>query len=50
MGKKRKIPKTTPEEEARYDETQRLARERIAWREAKEREMEAARAREREQK
>ena len=46
MGKKRKIPRTTPEEEARSDETQRLARERIAWREAKEREMEAAQARE----
>ncbi len=44
MGKKRKIPKTTPEQEARYDETLRLLRERIAWREAKEREMEAARA------
>ena len=46
MGKKRKTPRTTAEEEARYDETLRLARERIAWREAKEREMETARARE----
>jgi hypothetical protein len=42
---KRKHPKMTPEEHARRDETQRLARERIAWREAKEREFEAARAR-----
>ena len=39
MGKKRKIPKRTPEEQARYDETTRLLHERIAWREAKEREM-----------
>jgi hypothetical protein len=45
MAKKRKIPKRTPEEQARYDERTRLFRERIAWREAKEREMEAARAR-----
>ena len=40
---KKKRPKMTPEEHAERDETQRLARERIAWREAKEREMEAAR-------
>jgi hypothetical protein len=46
MGKKRKYPKMTPEEHAQRDETQRLARERIAWREAKQREMEEARARE----
>ena len=47
MGKKRKVPRTTAEQEARYDETLRIARERIAWREAKQREMEeAARARE----
>ena len=39
---KRKHQKTTPEEEARQDEVQRLARERIAWREAKQREMDAA--------
>ena len=44
MAKKRKIQKTTPEEEAWQEETRRLARERIVWREAKEREMEAARA------
>jgi hypothetical protein len=42
---KRKHQKMTPEEHAQRDETQRLARERIAWREAKEREFEAARAR-----
>lgn len=42
---KRKHQKMTPEEHAQRDETQRLARERIAWREGKEREFEAARAR-----
>jgi hypothetical protein len=46
MGKKRNLPKTTPEEEARRDETLRALRERVAYREAKEREFEAARARE----
>ena len=43
---KRKHRKMTPEEHAQRDETQRLARERIAWREARERELEAARTRE----
>ncbi len=38
MAKKRKVPKMTPEEHARRDETQRLARERIAEREAREQE------------
>jgi hypothetical protein len=46
MAKKKKHLKMTPEEHAERDETHRLLRERIAWREAKEREMEAARARE----
>ncbi len=46
MAKKKKHLKMTPEERAQRDETQRLVRERIAWRDAKEREMEAARARE----
>lgn len=45
MGKKRKLAKMTPEEHALRDRNQRLARERIAYREAKERELEAARAR-----
>ena len=42
MGKK-KHRKMTPEEHALRDLHQRQARERIAWREAKEREMDAAR-------
>jgi len=43
MGKKRKrLPKMTPEEEARRDETQRMVRERIAYHEAKAREQEEA--------
>jgi hypothetical protein len=46
MGKKRKLPKMTPEEHAHRDETQRLVRERIAYHEAKAREEEAARERE----
>ena len=45
MAKKRKFAKMTPEEHARRDETQRLARERIAEREAREQEMERRRAR-----
>jgi creatinine amidohydrolase/Fe(II)-dependent formamide hydrolase-like protein len=45
MGKKSKLPKMTPEEHARRDETQRLVRERIAYHEAKAREEEAARER-----
>jgi hypothetical protein len=44
MGKKRKRPKTTPEEEARFEETQRLVRERIAYHEAKAREEDERRA------
>jgi hypothetical protein len=42
--RKKKIPKITPEEEARFEETQRMARERIAFREAKEREEDERRA------
>jgi hypothetical protein len=45
MGKKRKLPKMTPEEHARRDETQRMVRERIAYHEAKAREEEATRER-----
>jgi hypothetical protein len=44
MGKKRKRPKTTPEEEARFEETQRMVRERIAYHEAKAREEDERRA------
>ena len=45
MGKKRKkLPKTTPEEEARLEETQRLVRERIAYHEQKAREEDERRA------
>jgi hypothetical protein len=40
MAKKRKIPKTTPEEEARFDRTHAMVRERIAYHEAKAREAE----------
>lgn len=43
MAKKRKIPKLTPEERARFEETTRLVRARIAERERIEVEM-AARA------
>jgi hypothetical protein len=46
MGKKRKLPKMTPEEHAERDLHQQWMRERIAYRLAKEREMEAARERE----
>lgn len=45
MGKKRKLPKMTPEEIAQREETQRMVRERIAYHEAKAREQEEARAR-----
>jgi hypothetical protein len=38
MAKKRKYQKVTPEEEARIDERQRRVRERIAEREAREKE------------
>jgi hypothetical protein len=43
MGKKRKRPKITPEEEARFEETQRMVRERIAYHEQKAREEDARR-------
>ena len=46
MGKKRKLPKMTPEEHAERDLHEQWARERIAERLAKEREQEAARERE----
>jgi hypothetical protein len=42
---KRKLPKMTAEEHAQRDETQRMARERIAYHEAKAREEEERRAR-----
>ena len=42
---KRSSPKTTPEQEARFEETSRLLRARVAWREAQEREVEEERAR-----
>jgi hypothetical protein len=44
MGKKRKRPKTTPEEEARFERTQQMVRERIAYHEQKAREEDARRA------
>ena len=44
MAKKRKYPKMTPEEHARRDETQRMARERIAYHEQKAREEDERRA------
>lgn len=43
MAKKR-APRLTPEDEARFEETQRMVRERIAYREAKAREEEERRA------
>jgi hypothetical protein len=43
---KRKIPKLTPEELARRDQTTQMLRERIAYHEAKAREQDEARARE----
>jgi hypothetical protein len=45
MAKKRKPPKTTPEEEAQHDLHQQWLRERIAYHEAKAREQEEARRR-----
>jgi hypothetical protein len=45
MMAKRKALKTTPEEEARFAENERKLRERIAEREAHERELEEERAR-----
>lgn len=47
MAKKRKIPKLTAEDHARFAETQRLVQERIAYHEAKAREEDERRARER---
>jgi hypothetical protein len=44
MGKKRKLPKMTPEEHAKRDENQRMVRERIAYHEQKAREEDARRA------
>jgi hypothetical protein len=44
MGKKRKLPRMTPEEHAQRDETQRMVRERIAYHEQKAREEDARRA------
>jgi hypothetical protein len=44
MAKKKRL-KTTPEEEARFDKTQRMVRERIAYHEAKAREQDEARRR-----
>lgn len=50
MAKKRKnYPKETPEEKARYEETTRMLRERIAYHEAKAREEELAREQGRQQ-
>ena len=43
MGKKRKLPKMTPEEIAERERTQAMVRERIAYHEAKAREEEQAR-------
>ena len=42
---KRSSPKTTPEQEAFFEETSRLLRERVALREAREREVEEEHAR-----
>ena len=47
MGKKRKLPKMTAEEIARREETQSMVRERIAYHEAKARELEEAARRDR---
>jgi hypothetical protein len=41
MGKKRKLPKMTPEELAQHARTQAMVRERIAYHEAKALEQEA---------
>jgi hypothetical protein len=45
MDKKKKRPKMTAEDKARRDETQRMARERIAYHEAKAHEEHEARRR-----
>ena len=42
--RKKKIPKITPEDEARFEETQRMVRERIAYHEQKAREQDERRA------
>jgi hypothetical protein len=44
MAKKRKRPRTTAEEEAHFEETQRMVRERIAYHEQKAQEEDARRA------
>jgi hypothetical protein len=44
MGKKRKVPKLTPEELAERAKTTQMVQERIAYHEAKAREEEEARA------
>jgi hypothetical protein len=44
MAKKRKTGNLTPEDHARFDETTRMVRERIAYHEAKAREEDQARA------
>jgi hypothetical protein len=44
MAKKRKSGNLTPEDHARFEETTRMVRERIAYHEAKAREEEQARA------
>jgi hypothetical protein len=44
MGKKKKLPKMTPEEHAQHDRTQQMVRERIAYHEAKAREEDERRA------
>ena len=44
--RKRNYPRETPEERARFDETTRMVRERIAYHEAKARELDAVPRRE----
>jgi hypothetical protein len=45
MAKKRKVPKLTPEDDARHAKIQEMVRERIAYHEGKAREQEEARRR-----
>jgi len=45
MAKKRKIPKLTPEDDARHERIMEMVRERIAYHEAKAREQEEAQRR-----
>jgi hypothetical protein len=47
MAKKRKVPKRTPDWLAERERTQAMVRERIAYHEAKAREQDEARARQR---